>query len=114
MKWPEAIPLALMLMRTTLSRRTRLSPHKILMERPMRVPYTLPLTIKEMNTHQMDDASCTFCIVLTNIVRAFHLQVKNTLLEATTKDCSDLGPEDNVLIKVNKRRICSGDITRKQ
>ena len=81
--------------------------------------YTPPLTIKEMNTNQVDDASCTFCIALTNIVRAFHLQVENTLLEATTKDCYDLGPEKIlcslfVLVKVKKRRICSEDITREQ
>ena len=55
------------------------------MEKPMRAPYSPPLTIKEMNIQQMDDALCTFCVALTHI-ESISFSVKNTLPEATTKD----------------------------
>ncbi|KAG6939678.1 Pr gag-pro-pol, partial [Chelydra serpentina] len=40
LKWPDALPLALMHMRNTPSRKHGLSPHKVLMARPMRMPVT--------------------------------------------------------------------------
>ena len=54
LKWPKALPLVLMDMRSTVNRMMGLSPHKILMGRPMRVQVTAPIDLNQLQLQQME------------------------------------------------------------
>ena len=76
------------------------------MGRSMRLPHSAPLSIREMDVHQIDEAMLTFCIALNRAVRGFYAQVKEAFAESATADCHGFKPEDLVYIQTHKRK-CS-------
>ena len=50
------------------NRHSGLSPHEILMGRPMQVPVAAPLALKQMDIHVMDETMINFCVALTKVV----------------------------------------------
>jgi len=81
-----------------------LSPHEILMGRPMQVPVTAPLTLKQMDIHMMDETMINFCVALTKVVKEFYSQVKQALPEPAAEEHHGIQPGDWVYIKVFKRK----------
>jgi len=70
----------------------------------MRLPFLSPLTVKQMDIHQMDNTMLAFCVTLTSVVKAFHSQVKEALPEPTASDCHSFVPGDFIYIKSHKRK----------
>ncbi|CAM4682569.1 unnamed protein product [Lepidochelys kempii] len=99
LKWPDALPLALMSMRATPNRKTGLSPHEILTGCLMRIPAAPPLTI-----HLMDDTMLNYCQALMKCVRSFYTQVKEVLPKDPEQPCHSLEPGDWVYIKIHQRK----------
>ena len=99
LKWPEALPLALMSMRSTVNRKTGLSPHEILMGRPMQLPVTAPTNMNKLDITMMDENLLTFCKQLCRIARTIHTRVKEALPEPVEKPYHAFQPGDYVLIK---------------
>ncbi|XP_053904103.1 protein NYNRIN-like [Malaclemys terrapin pileata] len=104
LKWPDALPLALMSMRATPNRKTGLSPHEILTGRPMRLPTAPPLTLAQMDIHLMDDTMLKYCQALMKCVKSFYTQVKEALPKDPVQPCHSLEPGDWVYIKVHQRK----------
>jgi len=102
LKWPDALPLALMAMRSTPQRRNGLSPHKIVLGRPMKLPVSPPLSLK-----QMDDTMLNFCFALTTAARVVHSQVKAACWGAmsslsTGRLCESAQTEDCPLTEMDR------------
>uniref|UniRef100_UPI00358E4792 protein NYNRIN-like n=1 Tax=Myxine glutinosa TaxID=7769 RepID=UPI00358E4792 len=99
LKWPEALPLALMSVRSTPGRTTGLSPHEILMGRPMSLPVSAPVDMAALELPIMDDMLLKFCIGLSHVARSIHERVREALPEPTSKPIHTFEAGDYVLVK---------------
>ncbi|XP_078509931.1 uncharacterized protein LOC144769633 [Lissotriton helveticus] len=102
LKWPDALPLVLMTLRSIPDRKTGISPHEILMGRGMRQAFVPANTLLTIN----DDIILDYCKNLSDVVTSVFHQVGT---ESNTKEKSpahDLVPGDWVRIKVHRRRNC--------
>nr|XP_014352636.1 PREDICTED: uncharacterized protein LOC106706345 [Latimeria chalumnae] len=103
-KWPDAVPLALMSMRSTTNRKTGLSPHEILMGRPMRLPTSPPVAAHQIDIHFADEFVLTYCKALVKCIRTFHSQVQAALPKEPDEPCHSIHPGDWVHVKVFQRK----------
>ena len=76
LKWPDALPLVLMRMRCTPNKQTGLSPHKVLMGRPMRI-VQIPA---EKVLRITDDAVEQYCKEFSDVITSISQQVKVTTI----------------------------------
>ncbi|XP_078533767.1 uncharacterized protein LOC144819955 [Lissotriton helveticus] len=102
LKWPDALPLVLMSMRSTPDRRTGLSPHEVLMGMAMRLP-SIPTTALMNIT---DDVILDYCRGLSDVMRSVSLQVQAAEIPASSDLCHDLCPGDWVLVRKHVRKSC--------
>ncbi|KAJ1194301.1 hypothetical protein NDU88_003590 [Pleurodeles waltl] len=102
LKWPDALPLVLMSMRNTPDRKTRLSPHEILMGRAMRLPAVPANDLVNIT----DDMVLDYCKGLADVVRSFSHQVEATTLPPIQGPGHTLKAGDWVVIKKHVRKSC--------
>ena len=81
-------------MRSTVNRKTGLSPHGILMGRPMRLPVTAPTNMNKLDITMMDENLLTLCKQLSRIARTKHTRVKEALPEPVEKPYHAFQPGD--------------------
>nr|XP_014351169.1 PREDICTED: uncharacterized protein K02A2.6-like [Latimeria chalumnae] len=103
-KWPDAVPLALMSMQSTTNRKTGLSPHEILMGRPMRLPTSPPVAAHQIDIHFADELVLTYCKALVKCIKTIHSQVQAALPKEPDEPCHSIHPGDWVHVKVFQRK----------
>ncbi|CAM4596815.1 unnamed protein product [Lepidochelys kempii] len=104
LKWPDALPLALMCLRSTPECKHGLSPYEILMARPMCMPASPPRLPCQLDLQLNDDTVMTYCQMLICCIRSIHSQVQSALVEPADILCYPLQPGDWVYIKVYQRK----------
>ncbi|KAJ1170662.1 hypothetical protein NDU88_002535 [Pleurodeles waltl] len=102
LKWPDALPLVLMSMRNTPDKKTRLSPHEILMGRAMRLPAVPANALVNIT----DDMVLDYCKGLADMVRSFSHQVEATTLPPISDPGHTLKAGDWVVVKKHVRKSC--------
>ncbi|KAJ1190375.1 hypothetical protein NDU88_007113 [Pleurodeles waltl] len=101
LKWPDALPLVLMLMRNTPNKKTQLSPHEILMGRAMRLPAVPANALVNIT----DDMVLDYCKGLADVVHSFSHQVEATTLSPINDPGHNLKAGDWVVIKKHSAGI---------
>ena len=104
LKWLDVLPLSLMYLISIVNRKHGLSPHEILMGRPMWLSYTAPLTPVQANLQLTDNSLLKYCQALMKCVRLFHTQLKETSPEPATEVCHSVNPGGWVYIKVFQQK----------
>ncbi|KAF7689310.1 hypothetical protein HF521_012663 [Silurus meridionalis] len=104
LNWVQALPLALMKMRSQTNRNTHLTPHELLTGRPMPVAFTQgPYTGSSLDQLEADMSS--YCKHLTQIHRTLYSQVCEAAHGAPVDEpLQQVQPGDYVYIKVFKRK----------
>ncbi|KAF7699152.1 hypothetical protein HF521_003894, partial [Silurus meridionalis] len=104
LNWVQALPLALMKMRSQTNRNTHLTPHELLTGRPMPVAFTQgPYTSSSLEQLEADMSS--YCKHLTQIHRTLYSQVREATHGAQVDEpLQQVQPGDYVYIKVFKRK----------
>ncbi|KAI5086700.1 hypothetical protein C0J45_23928, partial [Silurus meridionalis] len=104
LNWVQALPLALMKMRSQTNHNTHLTPHELLTGRPMPVAFTQgPYTGSSLEQLEADMSS--YCKHLTQIHRTLYLQVREATHGAQVDEpLQQVQPGDYVYIKVFKRK----------
>ncbi|KAJ1184845.1 hypothetical protein NDU88_001642 [Pleurodeles waltl] len=102
LKWPDTLPLVLMLMRNTPDRKTGLSPHEILMGRAMRLPAVPANALVNIT----DDMVLDYCKGLADVVRSFSQQVEATTLPPIHDPGHNLRAVDWVVVQKHVRKTC--------
>lgn len=104
LKWPDALPLVLYSIRSAPNRTTGLSPHEILMGRPMSTGLSPPLTTQKVALLWTDEYLVDYVKALAEVTRKFHLQVRRRIPKPSDDNTHDFAPGDNVLIKSIEKR----------
>ncbi|KAJ1127124.1 hypothetical protein NDU88_005528 [Pleurodeles waltl] len=102
LKWPDALPLVLMSMRNTPDRKTGLSPHEILMGKPMRLPAVPANALVNIT----DDMVLDYCKGLADVVRSFSKQVEATKLPPIHDPGHNLRAGDWVVVRKHVHKTC--------
>ncbi|KAF7695179.1 hypothetical protein HF521_006902, partial [Silurus meridionalis] len=104
LNWVQALPLALMKMRSQTNRNTHLTPHELLTGRPMPVAFTQgPYTGSSLDQLEADMSS--YCKHLMQIHRTLYSQVCEATHGAQVDEpLQQVQPGDYVYIKVFKRK----------
>ncbi|KAJ1208902.1 hypothetical protein NDU88_004285 [Pleurodeles waltl] len=102
MKWPDALPLVLMSMRNTPDKKTRLSPHEILMGRAMRLPAVPANELVNITDNMVLD----YCRGLADVIRSFSHQVEANTLPPIGEPGHSLQAGDWVVVKKHVRKSC--------
>ena len=108
LKWPEALPLALMKIQNTPNKRHGLTPFEIVFGRPMPTGVSKP-SIPGLNEYygnlsEQFDAMTSYIQKLTSILEAYRQQVKEAWPPPSDKPCHPFRPGDRVYIKVFRRK----------
>lgn len=74
LKWPDALPIVLYSICSTANSTTGLSPHEVLMGRPMSIRASAPLTPHKATLLWTDEYMTEYVKCLTDTLRRFHLQ----------------------------------------
>lgn len=107
LKWPEALPIVLYSIRSSPNRTTGLSPHEVLMGRPMSTGVSLPLTPHKATLLWTEEYLIDYVKALVNVTRAFHTQVRGRLPEPSEGKTHPFVPGDFVLIKSLAKKCLS-------
>lgn len=99
LKWPDALPLVLYSIRSAPNATTGLSPHEILMGRPMSTGTSPPLTPHKTTLLWTDEFMNDYVKKLTEILRKYHLQVSERLPKPSVEPSHPFKEGDYVLIK---------------
>lgn len=99
LKWPDALPIVLYSIRSTPNVTTGLSPHEVLMGRPMSTGISPPLTPNKATLLWTDDYMTEFVTTLTEILRKYHLHVSDRLPKPSGEPIHPFQVGDFVLIK---------------
>ncbi|XP_059578046.1 protein NYNRIN-like isoform X2 [Alligator mississippiensis] len=105
LKWPDALPIALMLIRNTVNRKHGLTPYKILMARPIRMPATPTVAPHQTDLQLTDETVLNYCKALIKYARSVHSQVQEALPQPPDVPCHNLEPGDWIYVKVTKREL---------
>lgn len=106
LNWVQALPIALMGMRTSTNRLTHLTPHEMLTGRPMPVPY-LRGPVEGPPLERLERELQSYLQHLTKIHKAVFSQVKGATLEREVEipeTLQQITPGDWVFVKVFKRK----------
>ncbi|XP_072327553.1 uncharacterized protein [Scyliorhinus torazame] len=74
LKWLKLLPVALFQLRVTPAGPSRLSPAKILYDKPLRTPWSLQVR-RLVQFHQMTEEMTTYVLALTQVLKELHGQV---------------------------------------
>ena len=99
LKWPDALPIVLYAIRSTPNATTGLSPHEVLMGRPMLTGATVPLPPHKVSLMWTDDYLVEYVKCLTSTLRKYHLQVTDRLPTPSNEPIHPFQCGDYVLIK---------------
>ncbi|XP_042261512.1 uncharacterized protein LOC121893578 [Thunnus maccoyii] len=99
LKWPDALPIVLYSIRSAPSATTGLSPHEVLMGRPMSTGTSPPLTPHKATLLWTDEFMTEYVKRLTEILRKYHLQVADRLPKPSEEPIHSFREGDLVLIK---------------
>ena len=99
LKWPDALPLVLYSIRSAPNATTGLSPHEVLMGRPMSTGASPPLTPHKTTLLWTDEFMTDYVKKLTEILRKYHLQVSKRLPKPSEEPIHPFKEGDYVLIK---------------
>uniref|UniRef100_K7F0T3 Integrase catalytic domain-containing protein n=1 Tax=Pelodiscus sinensis TaxID=13735 RepID=K7F0T3_PELSI len=106
LKWPQALPLALMHIRNTPNRKHGLTPHEILFGRPILLGFEPPGKINPSHLSECYDELLQYCIHLSKIAFSLSSQVAEALPVPTDVPCHDVQPGNWVLIKEFRKKNC--------
>ena len=104
LKWPDALPLALMSMRSTPNRPTGLSPHEVLMGRPMSTPLVPLPPLSQVELILANERALHYYQALCAQLKHLHPQVRLAQPQPPDGKCHSLEPGDYVYIKAFRRR----------
>lgn len=90
----------------TPSRVTGLSPHEILMGRPMRMPASLPSILRLADIHVLDTIMLDYCRALVTTLKDCHSEVVAALPKEPLHPCHSLVIGDWVLFKIFQQKNC--------
>ena len=99
LKWPDVLPIVLYSIRSAPNATTGLSPHEVLMGRPMSTGTSPPLTPHKTTLLWTDEFMIDYVKKLTEILRKYHLQVADRLPKPTGEPIHPFKEGDFVLIK---------------
>lgn len=99
LKWPDALPLVLYSIRSAPNRTTGLSPHEVLMGRPMITGVSPPLAPHKVTLIWTEEHLADYVKALANVTRKFHSQVQNRIPKPSEGNTHAFAPGDYVLIK---------------
>lgn len=99
LKWVEALPIVLYSIRSTPNATTGLSPHEVLMARPISTEASPPLTPHKTTLLWTDECMTEYVKKLTEVLRKVHLQVFDRLPKPSDKPIHSFQVGDYVLIK---------------
>lgn len=102
LKWPDALPLVLMSLRSIPDKKTGLSTHEVIMGRTMRQPIVPANQLMNIT----DDLVLDYCKGLADVVRCvFHL-VGEVATTTQQEQAHDLSPREWVLVKKHVKKLC--------
>lgn len=104
LKWVLLSPLALMSMRSTPTRKHKLTPHEIITGRPMIIPSNSIFCMKKIGPSSMDETMMAFCSSLTSAVQRIYRQVKASQSLPGNQPCRDIQPGVWVCIREYQRK----------
>lgn len=99
LKWPDALPIVLYSIRSAPNRTTGLSPHEILMGRPMSTGVSPPLTPQKVTLLWTEEHLAEYVKALANVTKRFHSQVQNRTPKPAEGNTHNFNPGDYVLVK---------------
>lgn len=105
LEWPDAVPLALMGMKSQVNHMTHLTPHEMLTQRPMPVPF-LRGPYKGPPLEQLERELEAYCEHLTKIHQVIFQQVKGATQPSNAEIpeiLKQIGPGDWVCVKIFRR-----------
>ncbi|XP_053534024.1 uncharacterized protein LOC128629546 [Ictalurus punctatus] len=105
LNWVQALPLALMKIRSQINRMTHLTPHEMLTGRPMPMAYTKGPYI-EPSEAQLEGEMQDYMRILTRIHRQLYSQVREAIHggDGVREDVRLVAPGDKIHIRMFKRK----------
>ena len=98
LNWVQVLPIALMYLRGRPHRLTGLSPHEVLMGRPMRMT-NMPLPDTKLTLMHCEDNMIKYCIALNKVLREFFPRLQAVFPDSKTGYLHDIQPGDWVVVR---------------